>query len=103
MNPPLIKTLIALMPILVLFFGAATLYARTKTGPALAQVLGAACLIVVPLTHICEALDLFPSMGWGTEGSVGHYLDLASAILGLGLFPVGYLFHALGKRNAHAA
>ena len=31
----------------------------------------------------------------GLEHSAGHYLDLWSAVLGLTLFPVGYLFHAL--------
>src|SRR6266705_3327606 len=32
--------------------------------------------------------------------SVGHYLDLGSAVLGLTLFPIGYLLHALTKRHA---
>ena len=36
----------------------------------------------------------------GLEQGVGHYLDLWSAVLGLTLFPVGYLFHALTKRQA---
>jgi len=34
-------------------------------------------------------------MRWGLEDSPGHYLDLVSAILGLTLFPAGYLAHAL--------
>ena len=29
--------------------------------------LGAGCLTVVVLTHVGEAHNLFPSMGWGTE------------------------------------
>lgn len=29
------------------------------------------------------------------EHSVGHYLDLWGAVLGLTLFPIGYLLHAL--------
>ena len=97
MNPTLLKALVALMPMLVLFFGAVTLYARTKRRSALAQALGAACLVVVMLTHVCEALTLFPSMGWGAEDSIGHYIDLASAVLGLALFPIGYLAYALRK------
>jgi hypothetical protein len=44
-----------------------------------------------------EALRLFPWMRWGFEHSVGHYLDLWSAALGLPLIPIGYLFHALTK------
>jgi hypothetical protein len=56
--------------------------------------------MVVVFAHICEALHLFPSMGWGLEHSVGHYLDFWSAVLGLLLFPLGYLFHALAHERA---
>jgi len=51
--------------------------------------------MIVVLAHLCEALKLFPSMGWGLSASAGHYLDLGSAVLGLTLFPIGYLWHAL--------
>ena len=56
--------------------------------------------MVVVVTHVCEALHLLPSMYWGQPQSVGHYLDLSSAVLGLTLFPIGYLLHALTKRHA---
>ena len=52
---------------------------------------------MVVLTHVSEALQLFPWMHWGGEHSVGHYLDFTSAVLGLTLFPLGYLFHAITK------
>src|SRR5215468_8401018 len=103
MNPTLVRALIALVPLLVLLCGAAVLYARTKTVSALLQVLGVTCLLVVVLTHVFEALNLFPSLGCGEESSVGHYIDLASASLGLALFPSGYLLYALRKDDAHAA
>lgn len=103
MDSTLVRALVALVPILVLLFGAATLYARTKAASALAQVLGAACFIEIGLAHVCEALDLFPSMGWGARGSIGHYLNLASAVLGSGLFLIGYVCHALTRRDTHAA
>jgi len=51
--------------------------------------------MVVVLTHVSEAFHLFPWMDWGSEHSVGHYLDFGSAVLGLMSFPVGYLLHAL--------
>ena len=57
------------------------------------QLIGAGCLVVVVLTHVCEALHLFPWMHWGDEHSIGHYVDLGGAVLGLALFPVGYLLH----------
>ena len=95
MNVTLLRALIALAPTLMLFSGAVLLYVRTKTTSSLMQVIGAGCLMVVVITHLCESLQLFPSMRWGLEHSAGHYLDFGSAVVGLTLFPVGYLFHAL--------
>jgi hypothetical protein len=46
------------------------------------------------LTHVAETL-LFPSMHWGLAHSVGHYVDLWSAALGLTLFPLRYFLDAL--------
>jgi hypothetical protein len=79
----------------ILFAGSAVLFSKEKTWGALLQVLGAGCLVVVVLTHVSESLGLFPWMHWGLEHSAGHYLDLGSTVLGLTLFPIGYLFHAL--------
>jgi hypothetical protein len=59
--------------------------ARAKTLSALLQLLGACCLIIVVLTHIAEALRIWPSMGWGEPHSVGHYVDLLSALVGVAL------------------
>jgi hypothetical protein len=36
---------------------------------------------------------------WGLSNSVGHYLDLWSAVLGLTLFCVGYLCNVFTKRQ----
>ena len=91
------KALVALVPTLVLFSGSAVLLSRTRTMAALLQLLGAACLVAVVLTHLCEAFELFPWMGWGLPDSVGHYLDLGSAVLGFTLFPIGYLGHAFRR------
>jgi len=52
---------------------------------------------MVVLAHICEALHLFPWMRRGDERSIGHYVDFGSAVLGLTLFPAGYLLHDLSK------
>lgn len=103
MNSTLVRALVTLVPVLVLLSGAAVLYARTRAASALVQALGAACLLVVVLAHVCEALNLLPSMGWGAKGSIGHYIDLASAVLGAALFSGGYLIYALGKGKVHAA
>jgi len=46
-----------------------------------------------------EGLRVFPRMGWGSQHSVGHYLDLLSAILAVTLFSLGYLIHAVNARE----
>ena len=104
MNAALLKGLAALVPPCMLFSGSVVLFFRGKTVCSLLQLLGAGCLVVVVLTHVCEALHLFPWMHWGLKQGVGHYLDFWSAVLGLTLFPVGYLFHALrsDRPNCHA-
>jgi hypothetical protein len=94
----LVKALVATVPIGILLFGSVVLFLRGKTLGCFLQLLGAGCLAIVVLAHICEALHLFPWMRWGDEHSVGHYLDFASAVLGLTLFPAGYLLHALSKQ-----
>lgn len=98
MNVTLLKALVALVPACMLLFGSVVLFSRGKTAWSFLQVLGAGCLVLVVLTHVSEALHLFPWMHWGLEHSAGHYLDLSSAVLGLTLFPAGYLLHALAKR-----
>ena len=84
----------------MLFSGSVVLLSRKKTVGAFLQLLGAGCLVVVLLTHISEALALFPWMHWGLENSAGHYLDFWSAALALTLFPIGYLLHAFTKHDA---
>jgi hypothetical protein len=95
MNAPLLKALVALLPASLLLFGSAIMFGRMKTPYPLMQLCGAVCILLVVLTHVCEALHLFPGMHWGLEHSAGHYLDLVGAILGFTLFSAGYLLHAL--------
>jgi hypothetical protein len=97
MNFTLLKALVALIPASVLLAASLVFFLRGKTVSSLLQLLGAGCLVMVLLTHLSEALQLFPWMHWGSPHSIGHYLDLASAVLGLTLFPTGYLFHAITK------
>jgi hypothetical protein len=97
MNHALLKVLFALLPVGMLFWGAFVLFVRLKTVGTLLQLLGAGCFVVVVITHVCEVLGLISWMQWGKEHSAGHYLDLYSALLGLTLFPVGYLLHSLKK------
>jgi hypothetical protein len=99
MNATLSKALVTLLPSGILFVGSVLLFLRERTLASFLQLLGAGCLMMVILAHLCEALHLFSWMQWGQEYSVGHYLDLWCAVLGLTLFPLGYLLHALTKRH----
>src|SRR5260370_4859078 len=100
MNVTLVTALVALAPVCMLVFGSAVMFFREKVVPSFLQLFGAGCLVVVVLSHLCEALHLFPWMHWGDEHSIGHYLDFGSAILGFILFPLGYLLHVLTKADA---
>jgi len=91
----LAKAMIALVPTCLLLCGSLVLLVKGRTVFSVLQVLGAVCLVVVALAHIAEALRWFPSMRWGEPQSPGHYLDLSSAVLGITLFPLGYLVQAL--------
>ena len=54
-------------------------------------------LVMVVLTHIAERMHWFPSMGWGQPDSLGHYLDLFSAIAGLAFLLGAVVFRLRSK------
>jgi hypothetical protein len=95
MNPTLLIALVALVPTGVLLFGEAVFFSKRKTAGALLQFLGAGCLMVVVLTHVCEGLSWLSWMHWGEKHSAGHYLDLTGAVVSVALLPVGFVLHAL--------
>ena len=78
----MLKALVALVPVSLLLVGLAVLFSKFRTVPTFLLLIG-----------------LFLVGGWGLPGSAGHYLDLVSAVLGLSLLLIGYLWHAL--RSPH--
>jgi hypothetical protein len=100
MNVTLFRALISLLPVGMLFCGSVLLFFRRRTVSTLLQVIGAGAFVMVVLAHIAEALNVLPLMQWGAENSTGHYLDVCSAVIGLILFPIGYLLAALSGRRA---
>jgi formate hydrogenlyase subunit 3/multisubunit Na+/H+ antiporter MnhD subunit len=97
MNRILLRAMIAFFPICLALVFSVVSFSGKRTIASSLQLFGAACLMLVVVAHICEALGLFPSMRWGLEHSPGHYLDLVSAILGLTLFPVGLFIYVLQR------
>jgi formate hydrogenlyase subunit 3/multisubunit Na+/H+ antiporter MnhD subunit len=92
------KALILLALACVLLAASVAMAVKVRTVWSSLQVFGAACLVIVVLTHVAEAKQWWPSMGWGRPHSVGHYLDLTSTILAL-TFPVGLIAQALTARR----
>lgn len=89
MNPTLVRALVIAAPVSALLAGASVALNKARTAYALCWFVGAACLAVVVLTHVAEGMRWFPSMRWGQPTSAGHYLDLASALLGASLLVAG--------------
>lgn len=79
--------------------GSIVQFAKNRTVWRLLQLLGAACLGIVVLTHFAEAFYLVPKMGWGKPNSAGHYLDLISALLGLIFLPSGFACATISERK----
>jgi hypothetical protein len=96
----LIRALIAALFVVVLGTWSVRRFLRWKTAGAAVQVVGVAALVVVVLAHVCEALRVLPGMRWGAPDSIGHYLDLSSAIVGVVLVPLGFIVHRRDRRHS---
>jgi hypothetical protein len=96
MNPKLVRALIGFGPVSAFLAYSIAVLVRHRTVPAGLQLAGALCLVVVVLTHMAEALHVFPAMRWGGRDSPGHYVDLSSAVLGTAFVVIGYF---LRRRN----
>ena len=40
---------------------------------------------MLALTHVCETFGILRALGWGKPKSVGHYIDLIAAAVGVAL------------------
>lgn len=96
MNVTLVKALVLFVPAGLLIWHSFAQRNRRTLWSAL-QLLGATFLVIVVLTHICEALRLFPWMDWGAQHSPGHYLDLSSAVLGLTLLLAAHVIRIITR------
>jgi hypothetical protein len=84
------------------FIVSALVVAREPTPWSALQLLGAGFLAVMVFSHVAERLGLFPTLDWGQPNSVGHYIDLVSAVSGSILVPAGYIGRRLlASRSRH--
>jgi hypothetical protein len=86
-----LKALLVSVPVGLLVVWSVVVFIRRRRLWELLQLCGAGWLVVVVFAHISEALQLFPQMAWGSPTSIGHYLDLWSALFGLTLVPIGFI------------
>ena len=82
MNASVLKGVITLGVAVVLVCVWVLIYRRRRTLGTLLQLIGIPFLLIVALSHVCDAFGLVPSMGWGQPGSPGHYVDLMAAVVG---------------------
>jgi uncharacterized membrane protein len=99
LNTTLFKALLASVPACLLLAWATNSLLTTKSVWSLLQLFGVAGLAIVVLAHVSEGLHLFPVMHWGSPRSVGHYLDLTGALLGVTMLPIGYVSQTLANRR----
>lgn len=80
------------------FFGVCTVLVLTRRGLGSAlQALGIGCFGVMALTHFFENFSILPKLGWGQPHSVGHFIDLVAALLGVILVTTSF---ALASRDS---
>lgn len=103
MDPQLLKALVAAVVVLGVFGICFAKLRRHRSRGILLATLGVACLMIVVLTHVFEALRVASFMGWGRPASPGHYLDFFSAVLGGALVLIGVLLHFLVGRRLTSA
>jgi hypothetical protein len=99
----IVKSVIALFPASLLLCGSVALFRTAQSMWVSLQLIGSLFFLIVVFAHMCEALGMLNWMHWGLENSIGHYLDLGSALLGLTLFPAGYCLYALATRKSESA
>ena len=95
----LLRLIAIAIPVGLIFAASLAVFAKKKTTEALTQLVGATFLLVVIFVHVSEAFGFFPWMGWGQPDTLGHYVDLTSALAGAILLSVGYIARRLNKRH----
>lgn len=79
---------LAAVPVLLFLAFSLVRWWRRPIASARAQLLGAVFALIVVFAHFAEGFTVWPSMGWGQPHSLGHYADLASALLSVILLSV---------------
>jgi len=90
MNAAILKGLLALAGACVFLGVSASLLLTRRSLGAVLQALGLGCFGVMALTHFFEAFSILPALGWGKPHTIGHFIDLVAAVLGVTLVTASF-------------
>ncbi|HYM24126.1 MAG TPA: hypothetical protein VEU08_12995 [Vicinamibacterales bacterium] len=88
-----------LVPVGLLFAVSIVRLVKLRTLTHLLQAVSMLCLVVVVLTHVAEGEQWWTSMGWGQPHSVGHYIDLTSAVLTIAFLSISAFLQFASTRR----
>ena len=92
------RSIVALALSLAFVGGIAFQYRTRRSAPVGLLLVAALCFVGVATMHVFEAFGIFSAVGWGQPNSVGHYLDLSAAMLGVTLLVTAMLLFWIRRR-----
>ena len=93
MHAAVLKGLLALAGASVFLAVSAALFVTRRDLGAALLATGIGWFGVMALTHVFETFSILPAFGWGRPHSIGHFIDLAAALLGISFVALGFLVH----------
>ena len=93
MTAAVLKGLLALAGASIFLAVSAALFVTRRDLGAALLATGIGWFGVMALTHVFESFSILPAFGWGQPHSVGHFIDLAAALLGIAFVTLGFLVH----------
>lgn len=100
MSVSVLKGLLALAAACVFFCVCVARFLTRRGLSSALQALGIGCFGIMALTHVFERFSIFPEFGWGRPHSVGHFIDLVAALLGVTLMTTSFLVWRRGHRQS---
>jgi hypothetical protein len=101
MNAAVLKSLLALLAAGVFLAVSVAIFLTRRGLSSALQALGIGCFGVMALTHVFEAFSILPAFGWGQPRTIGHLIDLVSAMLGVMFVTTSFLLWRREHRRSN--
>ena len=101
MNAAVLKGLLAPLAAGVFLAVSVAIFLTRRGLPSALQALGIGCFGVMALTHVFEAFSILPAFGWGQPNTIGHLIDLVSAMLGVMFVTTSFLLWRREHRRSN--